>query len=213
MRRTVIRAGTFYDGTLAEPKHNVDVAFADGTIESITAASEGGTYDRAVACVVPGLVNAHVHLEASGEAASQDAWTKATPNDRVISAVTNARKALRAGVTTVRDLGCSGGVAQSVAAAVNRGAIPGPRVSTAGAVICMTGGHGWFIGRQVDSPWEARKAVREQLLAGATCVKFIATGGVLTQGAVPGNAQLTPDELSAGIDEAHRHGLRAAAHA
>ena len=213
MTRTVIRAGTFYDGTLAEAKHNVDVAFADGTITSITAASEGGTYDRAVACIVPGLVNAHVHLEASGEAASQDAWSKATPNDRVIAAVANARKALRAGVTTVRDLGCSGGVAQSVAAAVNRGAIPGPRVSTAGSVICMTGGHGWFIGRQVDSPWEARKAVREQLLAGATCVKFIATGGVLTQGAVPGNAQLTPDELSAGIEEAHRHGLRAAAHA
>ncbi len=211
--RTVIRAGIFYDGTLAEPKRDVVITFAEGKIESITAASEGGAYDRAAACVVPGLVNAHVHLEASGEAASQDAWSKATPNDRVIAAVANARKSVRAGVTTVRDLGCSGGVAQSVAAAVNRGAIPGPRISTAGAVICMTGGHGWFIGRQVDSPWEARKAVREQLLAGATCVKFIATGGVLTQGAVPGNAQLTPDELSAGIDEAHRHGLRAAAHA
>ena len=49
--------------------------------------------------------------------------------------------------------------------------------------------------------------------AGADCIKFIATGGVLTKGAVPGNAQLTPDELEAGVDEAHRHGLRVAAHA
>jgi len=83
----------------------------------------------------------------------------------------------------------------------------------AGAVLCMTGGHGWPIGRMVDSPWEARKAVREQMWAGADCIKLIATGGVLTKGAVPGNAQLTPEELAAAIDEAHRHGLRVAAHA
>ena len=83
----------------------------------------------------------------------------------------------------------------------------------AGAVLCMTGGHGWPIGRAVDSPWDARKAVREQMWAGADCIKLIATGGVLTKGAVPGNAQLTPDELAAAIDEAHRHGLRVAAHA
>ncbi|HXO17478.1 MAG TPA: amidohydrolase family protein, partial [Candidatus Dormibacteraeota bacterium] len=62
-------------------------------------------------------------------------------------------------------------------------------------------------------PWDARKAVREQMWAGADCIKMIATGGVLTKGAVPGNAQLTYDELAAAIDEAHRHGLRVAAHA
>ena len=83
----------------------------------------------------------------------------------------------------------------------------------AGAVLCMTGGHGWPIGRAVDSPWDARKAVREQMKAGADCIKMIATGGVMTKGAVPGNAQLTADELAAAIDEAHRHGLRVAAHA
>lgn len=83
----------------------------------------------------------------------------------------------------------------------------------AGAVLCMTGGHGWPVGRAVDSPWDGRKAVREQLWAGADCIKLIATGGVLTKGAVPGNAQLTPDEVDAIVDEAHRHGLRTAAHA
>ncbi len=82
----------------------------------------------------------------------------------------------------------------------------------AGAVLCMTGGHGWPIGRAVDSPWEARKAVREQMWAGADCIKLIATGRRLTKGAVPGNAQLAPDEISAAIEEAHRHGWWVAAH-
>jgi len=77
----------------------------------------------------------------------------------------------------------------------------------------MTGGHGWFVGRQIDGPWDARKGVREQLSAGADCIKVIATGGVLTKGAVPGNAQLLPQELEAAISEAHRHDMRVAAHA
>ena len=207
------RVGVFYDGTLAEPRRNVDVTIADGRILSVAEGAAGGDGLRKVPCMTPGLTNAHVHLEASGEAASQDAWSRSSPNERVIAAVQNARKSLYAGVTSVRDVGCSGGSAMSVAAGIAEGKIEGPRISAAGAVICMTGGHGWFLGRQVDSPWEARKAVREQLLAGATCIKFIATGGVLTHGAVPGNAQLTPDELHAGVDEAHRHGLRCAAHA
>jgi imidazolonepropionase-like amidohydrolase len=97
--------------------------------------------------------------------------------------------------------------------AINAGRIPGPRMRAAGAVLCMTGGHGWPLGRMVDSPWEGRKAVREQLFAGADCIKMIATGGVLTPGTVPGNVQLSLEELSASIDEAHRHGLRVAAHA
>jgi imidazolonepropionase-like amidohydrolase len=83
----------------------------------------------------------------------------------------------------------------------------------AGAVLCMTGGHGWFLGRAMDGPWDARKAVREQMAIGADCIKVIATGGVLTKGAVPGNAQLLPEELDAAIHEAHRHNLRVAAHA
>jgi imidazolonepropionase-like amidohydrolase len=120
---------------------------------------------------------------------------------------------VKAGVTTIRDVGSSNRIAADVRDAIEEGRIPGPRMRASGAVLCMTGGHGWPIGRAVDSPWDARKAVREQMWAGADCIKMIATGGVLTKGAIPGNAQLTPDELSAAIDEAHGHGLRVAAHA
>jgi imidazolonepropionase-like amidohydrolase len=158
-------------------------------------------------------VNAHVHLELSGEPDTMGAVVESTSNQRLLRAVENARKTLAAGVTTVRDVGSSNAIAADVRDAIEAGRIPGPRMRASGAVLCMTGGHGWPFGRAIDSPWDARKAVREQLWAGADCIKLIATGGVLTKGAVPGNAQLTPDELAAAVDEAHRHGLRVAAHA
>ncbi|HTA53257.1 MAG TPA: amidohydrolase family protein [Candidatus Acidoferrales bacterium] len=207
----IVRAGVLYDGTLEPPKRRVDIVIDDGSIQEIRSA--GGECDLEAACVTPGLVNAHAHLEASGEPDMMRMIETTTPNQRLLHAVENAGKSIKAGVTTIRDLGSSNAIAADVRDAIEQGRISGPRIRAAGAVLCMTGGHGWPIGRAVDSPWDARKAVREQMWHGADCIKLIATGGVMTKGAVPGNAQLTPKELAAAVDEAHRHGLRAAAHA
>ncbi|MGA8098819.1 MAG: amidohydrolase family protein [Candidatus Cybelea sp.] len=207
----IVRAGVFYDGTLEPPKRNVDIMVDKGKVGEIRAAT--GECDLEAACVTPGLVNAHAHLEGSGEPDMMGMIQTTTPNQRLLRAVENARKSVKAGITTIRDVGSSNRIAPDVRDAIEEGRIPGPRMRASGAVLCMTGGHGWPIGRAVDSPWDARKAVREQMWIGADCIKTIATGGVLTKGAVPGNAQLTPDELGAAIDEAHRHGLRVAAHA
>ncbi|HVR47122.1 MAG TPA: amidohydrolase family protein [Candidatus Binatia bacterium] len=207
----IVRAGVLYDGTLEPPKRNVDVIVEDGRVKEIRAAQ--GPCELEATCVTPGLVNAHAHLEGSGEPDMMGMIQTTTPNQRLLRAVENACKSIKAGVTTIRDVGSSNRIAPDVHEAIEEGRIPGPRMRAAGAVLCMTGGHGWPIGRAVDSPWEARKAVREQMWGGADCIKLIATGGVLTKGAVPGNAQLAPDELSAAIEEAHRHGLRVAAHA
>jgi imidazolonepropionase-like amidohydrolase len=207
----IVRAGTLYDGTLEPAKRNVDILIEGDVIAEIRAAT--GECDREAACVTPGLVNAHAHLEMSGQDDPMAEYFKTTVNQRLLHAVENARKTVKAGVTTIRDVGSSNAIAQHVRDAIVEGRIPGPRMRASGAVLCMTGGHGWPVGRAVDSPWDGRKAVREQLWAGADCIKLIATGGVLTKGAVPGNAQLTPDEVDAVVDEAHRHGLRAAAHA
>ena len=207
----IVRAGSLYDGTLEPPRPNVDIVIEKGRVAELRAA--GGQCDLEAQSVTPGLVNAHAHLEGSGEPDLMGMIKSTTPNQRLLRAVENARKSVKAGVTTIRDVGSSNHIAADVRDAIEEGRVPGPRMRASGAVLCMTGGHGWPIGRSVDSPWEARKAVREQMWEGADCIKLIATGGVLTKGAVPGNAQLTPDELSAAIEEAHRHGLRVAAHA
>ncbi len=207
----IVRCGVLYDGSLAPPRRNADLTIADGRIAEIRDAS--GAFDLEATCVTPGLVNAHAHLEANGEPDTMAAVLATTPTQRMLRAAGNAAKALAAGVTTLRDLGASERLAIDLRDAIDAGRVPGPRISAAGNVLCMTGGHGWFIGRAVDGPWDARKAVREQRWYGADCIKLIATGGVLTKGAVPGIAQLSEEEMQAACLEAHHHGMRVAAHA
>lgn len=83
---------------------------------------------------------------------------------------------------------------------------------TSGKVLCMTGGHGYFIARQADGPDEMRKAAREQLRAGADTVKMMATGGAATPGQDVNASQLTVEEMKAAVDAAHALGRTAAAH-
>lgn len=210
-----IRFGVLRD-QLGEPKRNGILTVAAGRVSDVGGPDLPLPDDAVVidaACVIPGLINAHAHLEqdAGPDAAGMFASTTAT--QRAIRAAHHARQALRSGVTTLRDLGASSRIAIDIRDAAAQGALPGPAVLAAGRVICMTGGHGAFVGRQADGADGIRVAVREQRRDGADLIKLIATGGVLTAGAVPGSQELSDDELRAGVAEAHRHGMRVAAHA
>jgi len=213
--RLAIRTGHFYDGTTAAPRENVTLLIEDGRVAQIAGNDTRTDADRTfeAECVVPGLINSHVHLEVNGEPDMQTFFLIRTTTERTLDAALNARRSLEAGVTTVRDLGGAESNAMAVRDAVARGEHPGPTIVPAGRAICMTGGHGFFLGREADGPWDVRKAVREQRKAGASCIKLIATGGVLTKGAVPGQDQLSEEEMRAAIDEARTHGMRVAAHA
>jgi imidazolonepropionase-like amidohydrolase len=210
-----IRTGTLHHNTGGEPRTNVTLQIEDGRITSIgeSLAMTDGALILEVRSVVPGLINGHVHFEVNGELNIMLPMLEFTPQQRVLNAAGYARKALHSGVTTVRDCGAKDNVAIDLRDAINAGNVPGPNVFASGHAITMTGGHGWFFSRQADGPPDVMKAVREQRAAGANCIKFIATGGVLTKGATPGNAELREDELAAGITEAHRHGMRCTAHA
>jgi imidazolonepropionase-like amidohydrolase len=213
--RLAIRTGHFYDGTTAAPRENITLLIEDGRVARIAGndAATGADRTYEAECVVPGLINSHVHLEVNGEPDTQTFFLIRTATERTLDTALNARRSLEAGVTTVRDLGGAESNAMAVRDAIARGEHAGPTIVPAGRAICMTGGHGFFLGREADGPWDARKAVREQRKAGASCIKLIATGGVLTKGAVPGQDQLSEEEMRAAIDEARTHGMRVAAHA
>ncbi|HEV2779399.1 MAG TPA: amidohydrolase family protein [Actinophytocola sp.] len=213
MGALVVRFGTLHDRPGEEPKRNGHLVIDGDRVVGVDVPAPDGAVAVEAACVVPGLVNAHAHLECDASANTVGYFAATTPTRRAITAANNARLALAAGVTSVRDLGASNRIALEVRDAIACGALPGPNVVAAGNVICMTGGHGSFVGRTVDGVDDIRRAVREQRRDGAEWIKFIATGGVLTPGAVPGTAELTQEELAAGVAEAHRLGLSAAAHA
>ena len=96
---------------------------------------------------------------------------------------------------------------------VERDEIPGPRMVTAGRNICMTGGHGNWMGMEADGPDGVRAATRVQIKAGATAIKLMSTGGMMTPNQRAGAPQFTIEEMAAACEEAHKAGFPVAAHA
>jgi imidazolonepropionase-like amidohydrolase len=215
--RTILRGATLIDGTGAPPVRDRAVILEEGRIGAVVAdrdAGDGTVVDLGGLTLLPGLFNCHTHLALSGSADPARALGDETYPMTVIEATLRARRSVEAGVTTIRDLGGREYAEMAVRDAVRGGLIPGPRILAAGRGVCMTGGHGWrLLGRQADGADEVRKAVREQLRAGADVIKLLATGGVMTAGVDPTSPQLTLEELRAGIDEAHKARRKAAAHA
>ncbi|MBW2128799.1 MAG: amidohydrolase family protein [Deltaproteobacteria bacterium] len=162
---------------------------------------------------MPGFIDCHVHLCLdAGPDPVGSCLTDPLPII-VLKAADAARRTLMAGVTTVRDLGGKAGIDIQIKRAITSGLIQGPRMLVSGQMICMTGGHGWQVGREADGPDEVRKAAREQIKSGADIVKLMATGGVMTEGVEPGSPQLSEEELRAGVREAHKAGKKTATHA
>jgi imidazolonepropionase-like amidohydrolase len=204
------------DGSGAEPVAGRAVVVEGDRIVAVTEAARaprGQRLDCAGLTLLPGIINCHVHLALGAEADPVRPFREESVAATTIKMVLRARATVEAGVTTVRDLGGRDYAEMAVRQAVAQGTVPGPRILAAGKVICMTGGHGHWVGREADGPDEARKAVREQLKAGADVIKLIATGGVLTPGVEPGSAQLALDEMRAVVEEARKAGRRTAAHA
>src|SRR5262245_33501664 len=163
--------------------------------------------------IMPGFFDCHVHLRSDGAANPRAQVLGDTDALLTLRSARNARLTVEAGITTIRDCGSTNFIDFAVRKAMDEGILIGPRMVLSGMFICMTGGHGWNVGREADGPDGVRIAVREMLKAGAKNIKMIATGGILTEGTELGAPQLTIDEMRAGVEEAHKAGALAAAHA
>jgi imidazolonepropionase-like amidohydrolase len=161
----------------------------------------------------PGFIDCHVHLCLDGSPDPVATLMKDPVPVTTLRASRLAHKTLMSGVTMVRDMGGRDTIDICLRDAIRSGLTLGPRMLVSRQLVCMTGGHGWPFGREADGPDEVRKAAREQIRSGADLVKFMATGGVMTPGVEPGAAQLTEEELRAGIEEAHKAGRKTATHA
>ncbi len=173
--------------------------------------------------ILPGLIDMHVHLDADARIGG---YRRLAYTDTFWTAVgvANAKKMLEAGFTTVRNVGSDNYNDVAIKQAVEGGYIPGPRIVPATYLIGATGGHCDDTGDlppSLDHPQPAlgsgpdqmRDIVRKLHKYGAEVIKICATGGVLSKTDAPGAQQLTLEEMKAIVDEAHRLGLRVAAHA
>jgi imidazolonepropionase-like amidohydrolase len=216
METLVLVGASLIDGSGAEPVRGRAVVVEGDRITQVVddaRAPRGRRIDLSGCTLLPGLINCHVHLCFGAEADPVRVMKDEPHALTALKVLRRAQETVEAGVTTVRDLGGRDYAEFAVRRAVAEGLFPGPRILGAGRPVCMTGGHGNSIGREADGPDDARKAVREQLKAGADVIKLIATGGVMTPGVEPGSPQLTLEEMRAAIEEATKAGRRTAAHA
>ncbi|MBS1951625.1 MAG: Xaa-Pro dipeptidase family enzyme [Cytophagales bacterium] len=230
-QRTLIHCGSLIDGKNKELQQQVTLVVEANKITSV---DKGFTkpdkndklIDLSKKTVMPGLIDMHVHLE--GETSKDGLVKRFTQNeaDVAFQSTVYAKKTLMAGFTTVRDCGGSG-VNISLRNAINAGIVIGPRVFTAGKAIASTGGHGDptngyrkdLMGDPgakegvINSPEDARKAVRQRYKDGADFIKITATGGVLSVAKDGSGPQFTQEEVNAIVETAKDYGMITAAHA
>ncbi|MFL0413465.1 amidohydrolase family protein [Sphingomonas sp. 179-I 2A4 NHS] len=172
--------------------------------------------------LLPGLIDMHVHLDANPRYGPYQAL-QFTDTFWAVQGVANAQAMLRAGFTTVRNVGSENYDDVAYKQAIEEGLMTGPRIVPAAHALSATGGHcdstffppsfnqrGKAVG---DTPDELRTHVRQQRKYGAEVIKVCATGGVFSRNTEPGQQQLSEAELRAIADEAHQWGLKVAAHA
>jgi imidazolonepropionase-like amidohydrolase len=208
-----------FDGTGAAIRESAAVLIEDGRITRVGAASDAvpdgvRTIDLAGKTLMPGLTDAHMHVAGRSPEPAHGAEEvlEATPHHFLQAEL---REHLRRGVTTLRDVGSQGMRPQEARQAMRYGAFRGPRLLTCGKIISATAPGGRFYGtmyREADGCDDVRKAVREQLRMGADFVKVMTTGSRSNELEDPGPTQLTDAEFAALVDEAHRLGVRVAAH-
>lgn len=230
-QRTIIHCGILIDGKSNDAQSQMTITVEGGKIIAVTKGytpkgNDDTLVDLSKKTVMPGLIDMHVHLE--GETSKDQSLQRFTLNEADIAfrSTLFAKRTLMAGFTTVRDLGGTG-VNIALRNAINQGTVIGPRIFSAGKAIATTGGHADptnsyrkdLMGDPgpkegvINSPEDARKAVRQRYKDGADLIKITATGGVTSLAKDGSGPQFTVEELKAIIETARDYGMHTAAHA
>ena len=178
--------------------------------------------DLSSSTILPGLIDCHTHLTMTPYDSGPAGLHLSYPR-QALTGARNARVTLEAGFTTVRNVGGAGYADIALRDAIKAGDVPGPRMLVSGPPLSITGGHGdqnflapqfaWSDDGVADGVDGVEKKVRENIKYGADVIKFMATGGVLSEGDNPALAQYSPEEMKAIVDTAHGLGRKVAAHA
>jgi imidazolonepropionase-like amidohydrolase len=221
---TVIHCGSLLDVRKGELIRNAVIVVDKGLIVGVNVAAPGGAevIDLSRGTCMPGLMDVHDHLTDEPTQSGYESLGVSVPR-QTVAGVKNARLTLRAGFTTVRNVGASGYSDVALRDGINAGEVEGPRLFVSGPPLGITGGHcdnnllaPEFKFRDegvADGPWAARAKVREVIKYGADLIKVCASGGVLSKGDTPGAPQYSLEELMAIVEEAHKLGRKVAAHA
>ena len=209
-----------FDGTGGPVTDGAAVLVEDGVIRRVATAAEpcpegARPVSAGGRVLLPGLIDAHVHLAGRVQPVRRGA-EEVLPGTAGHFLQAELRDYLRRGVTTIRVTGSQGLAPQEARQAMRYGAFRGPRLLTCGKIISATAPGGRFYGdmyREADGPDDMRRAVREQIRAGADFIKVMTTGARSNELEDPEPLQLTEAELAAVIDESHRMGFNVAAHA
>lgn len=218
--RTLIRAGILIDGTGGLPKRDMELVMEEGRI---TALGPAGTVrvtppyrqiDVRGGTVLPGLIDAHVHLFHHGDPAPWRRFLEEPESLTMLRGVHNARQTLEAGFTAVRVCGSRAALDLVLDRAIQEGLVPGPRIVGAGQTICTTGGHGHLHGIEADGVDAVRRAARLNIKRGARAIKLTVTAGIATPGwRLPGTPQFHVAEIRAAVEEAEQAGIKVCVHA
>jgi len=205
---------------------NADILVESGVIKkvakNIPIKSEYEIIDLRDMTVLPGLMDAHVHLTGNTDLKGHEGISESSYL-ATIYGVKNAKETLMAGFTTVRNVGASNYSDVALRDGIEQKAILGPTLLVSGPPLGITGGHcdsnilpaeyEYKAQGVADGPWEVRRKVRENKKYGVDLIKYCATGGVMSKGTNVNNRQYTLDEMNAIVDEAHTLGMKVAAHA
>lgn len=195
----------------------VTIVVENGRISAVQFGSAGDTEnlpftDLGESTLMPGLVDAHTHLCWDPNGRPED-LADSPFAELVERARRNATMALRAGVTTVRDLGDRDYATLALREECRRDVVRGPEILVAGPPLTPTGGHCWYLNGEADDTGALLAGVKERVERGVDWIKVMVTGGFVTAATDPTQLQYSRDQLAAMVEAAHSAGLPVTAHA